>query len=585
MFIIHHSSFIVSSLIVSWLWPQPIDPLHALALSALAAAIPLFVVLLLMGVLRKPGYVAAAWGLTSAFILAALIWRMPPGLAFASAVFGFVYGLWPIMWIVFAALWLYNLAVDTGKFNLLRLWMAEHGAGDPCAQAILVAFCFGALIEGTAGFGTPVAMAAFLLVGLGFSSRQAVTVSLIANTTPVAFGALGIPIVALAGVTGLDLAKLSSMVGRQLPFLSLLLPSYLVLVVAGRKGLRAAWPSAVVAGASFALSQFLVSNFWGPYVADVIASLVSIAALVLFLHWRKSRQAVILPSGNPDSPSRGSGLGVRDSQRASAGSTVSSTDPEPRTPTPTGVQLAPLTRREAAAAWAPWVILSVTMIAWSYLKLFQVGRLAVAVPGLHQRVFISLYQKPYSAIYSFEPLAAGTGALAATLLTALAFLTPLRVWLGSGWKTLRQLRLPGLTVGLIVALAYLYNYSGMAYTLGAALAGLGVLFPLASGFLGWVACFLSGSDTASNLLFGNLQVAAAHQIGVNPILLAATNSSGAVTGKMISPQNIAVGVTTVGLVGHEGEVLRTTFWHSILLAAGLSVLAFAQSYWLKWMTP
>ncbi|MGO9273184.1 MAG: L-lactate permease [Terriglobia bacterium] len=605
MFIIHHSSFIISSSIIhrsSFLsWPQPIAPLHALALSALAAAIPLFVVLLFMGVLRKPGYVSAAWGLASAFVLAALVWRMPPQLALASAAFGFVYALWPIMWIVFAALWLYNLAVDTGKFDLLRRWMAEHGSGDPCIQAILVAFCFGALIEGTAGFGSPVAMAAFLLVGLGFSSRKAVTVSLIANTTPVAFGALGIPIVALAGVTGLDLAKLSSMVGRQLPFLSLLLPSYLVLVVAGRKGLRAAWPSAVVAGASFALAQFLVSNFWGPYVADVIASLVSIAALVLFLHWRKSRET----------QGRVSGFGVRDSRRKTPAGRFpaspeplvprpgfplpipnpesripsSSASPETRTPNPAGVQLAPLTGREAAAAWAPWVILSVTMIAWSYLKLFQVGRTAIAVPGLHQHVFISLYQKPYAAIYSFEPLAAGTGALTATLLTALAFLTPLRVWSRSGWKTLRQLRMPGLTVGLIVALAYLYNYSGMAYTLGAALAGLGALFPLASGFLGWVACFLSGSDTASNLLFGNLQVAAAHQIGVNPILLAATNSSGAVTGKMISPQNIAVGVTTVGLVGQEGDVLRTTFWHSILLAAGLSVLAFAQAYWLKWMTP
>jgi glycolate permease len=564
MFIIHHSSFIVSSLIIhrsSFLvWPQPIDPLHALALSALAAAIPLFVVLLLMGVLRKPGYVSAAWGLASAFLLAALVWRMPLELAFASAAFGVVYALWPIMWIVFAALWLYNLAVDTGKFDLLRRWMAEHGSGDPCAQAILVAFCFGSLIEGTAGFGTPVAMATFLLVGLGFSSRKAVTVSLIANTTPVAFGALGIPIVALAGVTGLDLAKLSSMVGRQLPFLSLLLPSYLVLVVAGRKGLRGAWPSAVVAGATFALAQFLVSNFWGPYVADVIAAIAAIAVLVLFLHWRKSR----LGANPPSSPV------------SSAGTQAAQASPLPSDR---------LTWRETVAAWAPWVVLSLTMIAWSYLKLFRLGRTAIVVPGLDQRVFISLYQKPYAAIYSFEPLAAGTGALTATLLTALAFLTPLRAWLHSGLKTMRQLRMPGLTVGLIVALAYLYNYSGMAYTLGAALAGLGGLFPLASGLLGWVACFLSGSDTASNLLFGNLQVAAAHQIGVNPILLAATNSSGAVTGKMISPQNIAVGVTTVGLVGHEGEVLRTTFWHSILLAAGLSVLAFAQAYWLKWMTP
>jgi lactate permease len=225
------------------------------------------------------------------------------------------------------------------------------------------------------------------------------------------------------------------------------------------------------------------------------------------------------------------------------------------------------------------------MIVWSYLDLFKRGQISLPVPGLHNRIFVTLYGKPYAAVYVFQPLAAGTAAFSATLVTAVVFAVRPAVLLQAGFKTLRQLRLPTLTVCLIVGLAYLYNYSGMAYTLGAALAGLGRLFPLASGYLGWVACFLSGSDTASNLLFGNLQVAAAHQIGVSPVLLAATNSSGAVTGKMISPQNIAVGVTTVGLVGQEGNVLRTTFWHSILLAAGLSLLAFAQAYWLKWMVP
>jgi L-lactate permease len=225
------------------------------------------------------------------------------------------------------------------------------------------------------------------------------------------------------------------------------------------------------------------------------------------------------------------------------------------------------------------------MIGWTYFKLFQRGQISLRVWGLDDAVFISLYQKPYAAVFNFQPLAAGTAALVATLLTAAVFRVAVRTLLSSGLKTLRQLRKPGLTVGLIVALAYLYNYSGMAYTLGAALAGLGGMFPLVSGFLGWIACFLSGSDTASNLLFGNLQVAAAHQIGVNPVLLAATNSSGAVTGKMISPQNVAVGVTTVGLVGHEGDVVRSTFWHSIALASFLSLLAFAQAYWLKWMVP
>ncbi|PYV09760.1 MAG: lactate permease [Acidobacteria bacterium] len=520
------------------IWAQPLEPIHPIALSALAAAVPLVLLLVLMGGLRKSGSVSAAWGLGSAFLLAVLIWGMPVRLALSSAAYGCVYGLLPIMWIVFTALWLYNLSVDTGNFELLRRWMAEHASGDMRIQAVLVAFCFGALLEGTAGFGTPVAVAAYLLLGLGFSARQAVTVSLIANTAPVAFGALGIPIVALAGVTGLD------------------------------KGLRETWPAALASGATFALVQFLVSNFSGPYAADILAALASTVALVLFLRvWRP----------------RGTKLGISSSGRFSGDPVVEqSEDVQSKKGTP---ERKGLSRSGALAAWAPWILLSVVMVVWSYFKFFQVAQISVPVPGLHNKIFITLYQKPYPAIYLFQPLAAGTAALCATLLTALTFASPPKSVLSSGLKTLRQLLMPGLTVGLIVALAYLYNYSGMAYTLGAALAKLGHFFPLASGFLGWMACFLSGSDTASNLLFGNLQVAASHQIGVSPVLLAATNSSGAVTGKMISPQNIAVGVTTVGLIGQEGNVLRSTFWHSILLAAGLSLLAFAQAYWVNWMVP
>ncbi|MGH9407019.1 MAG: L-lactate permease [Terriglobia bacterium] len=531
------------------LWHQPVNPLHAMPFSAIAAAAPLALLLVLMGGLRKSGYVSAAWGLLASFVLAAGVWRMPLKLGALSMGFGAVYALWPIMWIVFTALWLYNLAVETGKFELLRRWMEEHASGDLRIQAVLVAFCFGALLEGTAGFGTPVAVTAFLLVGLGFAASRAVTVALIANTAPVAFGALGIPIVALAAVTGLPQASLSAMVGRQLPFLSLLIPAYLVVVVAGRRGLKGAWPAAAVGGGSFALAQFVVSNTWGPYAADIIASLVSILALVFLLRfWKPSDE--LNPRAAPS-----------------------------RIPAPQ------LTWRDGVAAWTPWVLLAAVMIVWSYLKLFQEGRLAIPVPGLHEAIFISLYGKRYAAIYSFEPLAAGTAGLVATVITAFAVRASFRVFIRSGVKTAKQLLFPGLTVVLIVALAYLYNYSGMAYTLGAALAALGGAFPLFSGFLGWAACLLSGSDTASNILFGNLQVAAAHQIGVNPVLLAATNSSGAVCGKMVSPQNIAVGVTTVGMVGQEGSVLRSTIWHSVLFALGLSLLALAQAYWLKWMVP
>ena len=548
-------------------WIQPLDPLNYLPLSALAATLPLAVVLVLMGGLRKSGAISAAWGLATATLLAVFIWHFPAKLAGLSLAFGFLYALWPILWIVFTSLWLYNLAIANGSFEQLRRWMATHASGNPYVQAILVAFCFGTLLEGTSGFGAPVAVSAFLLLGLGFSSRDAVTLSLIANTAPVAFGGLGIPIVALAAVTGLDQMKLSAMLGRQLPFLSLILPAYLVWVYGGRKGLRKAWPAALVGGGSYSLAQFLSSNFWGPYATGIVSALFSIACLVLLLRvWK--------PGG---SEATGAPLKTQPGMPAGTGDKLADPSGAP------GLTLQPPSR--ALAAWAPWLILAGVMVAWSYSKLFYVAQRNAPVPYLHNAVFITLYHRLYTAVYQFQPLAAGTAAFTATLLTALVFRNKPAVVLRSGLAALKQVRLPALTVGLIVGLAYLYNYSGMAYTLGAALAGLGKVFPLVSGYLGWVACFLSGSDTASNLLFGNLQVAVGRQIGVNPILLAATNSSGGVIGKMISPQNIAVGVTTVGLVGQEGEILRRTFWHSLLLPLGLSALAFAQAYWLTGMVP
>lgn len=532
------------------IWPQPLRPAHSLGLSALVAVIPLIVVLLLMGALRKSGLLSTVCGLVTAGTLAIFVWRMPVSLAIWSAIYGCIYALWSIMWIVFAALWLYNLTVATGNFDLLRRWMEQHASGDACIQAILVAFCLGALIEGTAGFGAPVAITSFLLVGMGFAPRRAILLSLIADTAPVAFGALGIPIVALAGVTGLDLMKLSAMEGRQLPFLSALLPAYLVWIVARGKGLKRTWPAVVVAGVSFAAAQFLVSNFWGPWAADIIAALASIAALVFFLRLWKPRAET------------NSAANAREER-----------------------VVTPLTASQSFAAWLPWILLSAVMVVWSYAKLFQKWQITFAIPHLHNAVLITLYNKPYAAKYAFQPLATGTAALFTAVLTALCLRVTPKIFFESGWKTLKQLRVPGLTVLVIVALAYLYNYSGMAYTLGAAAASAGAFFPVLSSYLGWVACFLSGSDTASNLLFGNLQVAAAHQLHLNPVLLAATNSSGAITGKMISPQNIAVGVTTVGLIGEEGKVLRSTFWHSIFLAALISLLALAQAHWLAWMVP
>lgn len=539
------------------IWPQPIAPVHSLGLSAIFAVIPLAVVLVIMGVLRRSGLLASACGLASAGILAIWIWGMPAKLAGWSVAFGFVYAAWSILWIVFNALWLYNLALETGSFEQLRVWMRRHASGDACVQAVLVAFCFGALLEGSAGFGAPVAVTAFLLAGLGFSPKKAVIVSLLANTAPVAFGGLGVPIVALAGVTGLEMDKLSAMVGRQLPLLSLILPAYLAAVVGGAKGLRRSWPAALVAGSSFAAMQFVVSNLWGPYATDVVSSLVSIGCLAVFLRVWKPQATV---QGDATAPLEG----VSQTERG---------DKE-RPCFAAGLR-----------AWWPWIALSLVMILWSYWKLFERGQIKIPIPSLHDGILLTLYQKAYAAVFSFQPLAGGTAVLAATIVTALSFRVRPRQFLTAGLKTLRQLLLPGLTVLFIVGLAYLYNYSGMAYTLGAAVAQTSAIFPVVSSFLGWVACFLSGSDTASNLLFGNLQVAAAHQLHLNPVLMAATNSSGAVTGKMISPQNIAIGVTTVGMVGEEGKVLHGTFWHSVLLAALIGLLAYGQAHWLAWMVP
>jgi lactate permease len=323
-------------------------------------------------------------------------------------------------------------------------------------------------------------------------------------------------------------------------------------VTAGRTGWQRTWPAALVAGGSFAVAQFLVSNFWGPYATDIIASLTSMLVVIAFLRvWR--------PAAQPDGFVSDANSGNPTLARLSAGA--------------------------ALAAWLPWILLSIVMVLWTYFHLLSVGQIPVKVPHLHNGVLISLYGKPYAAVYGFQPLAVGTAVLATTILTALYFrVRPVPFFVSAG-KAAAQLRVPGLTVLVIVGLAYLYNYSGMAYTLGAAVAGVGAVFPVLSSYLGWVACFLSGSDTSSNLLFGNLQVAAAHQLHLNPVLLAATNSSGAVTGKMISPQNIAVGVTTVGLVGQEGRVLHNTFWHSVLLAALLGLLAWAQAYVVAQMVP
>lgn len=527
-----------------------------LFLSFLVGFIPIILVLVLLGIVRWPAWQAALAGLIAGLIIAILVWQMPVGLAVSATLNGIGFALLPVMWIVWNAMWLYNIAVRSGKFELFRRWMVFNVPADKRILLLVVGFSFGALMEGVAGFGTPVAIGSALLIALGFPAIEAVTLTLIFNTTPVAFGALGAPITTLAGVTGLPSAALSAMVGRQLPIFGLLLPFYALVVFAGFRSLRTVWPAALVAGLSFAVTQFAVSNFVGPELPDVLASLVSLICVILFVQvWK--------PRDSEEYHASIAGAGT-------SASLSTSVEAEGRP-----------SASESILAWLPWLLVSALVIAWTFLKVPSIGAQAIKWPGLHNAIFLTLYNKPYAAVYNFQPLGTGTAILLAVLLTAIIMImagsSPAIVLqaLGDTWK---QLRFAILTVMLFVGLAYLYNYSGIAYTLGSAISGVGGIFPFFSVFLGWIACFLSGSDTSSNALFGNLQVVAARQLNLSPVLMAATNSSGAVMSKMISPQNVTTGVSTTELVGKEGLIVRRTIFHSLALATILGVIVMIQQY-------
>jgi lactate permease len=418
---------------------------------------------------------------------------------------------------------------------------------------VVIGFCFGCLMEGISGFGTPVAITSALLILAGLPALEALTVTLIFNTAPVAFGALGAPITVLAQVTDLPAAKLGAMVGRQLPFIAFILPFYVMAIYGGWRSLRALWPMLLVAGGSFALAQFYSSNYLDYSLTDVFAALISLIVTLVFMR---------LWAPEPDP--------LYAIERPGAAN-AANTAPQPAIP---GWQ-----------GWVPWVVVSVVVIVWTRMKVAAIGQQTIHWPGLHNAVFITLYGKAYAANWVFQPLAAGTAILVAAVVTsAFVGVGPVRFIQAMG-TTWRQSRIAILTVALIVGLAYLMNYSGMNYTLGKGVASAGLFFPMLSAFLGWVAVFLSGSDTSGNALFGNLQVVAAHQLNLNPVLIAATNSSGGVMGKMISPQNIATGVSVTNLKGQEGLVLARTFKHSIVLTILLGVIVVLQQYVLQWMIP
>ena len=462
-----------------------------LILSVLVAALPIATVLVALGILRRPAWQASLAGLVVGLALAITVWKFPPALALDSIAAGGTVALLPVMWIVFNALLLYNIAVISGRFDAFRDWLLNALPNDQRVVLVVIGFCFGCLLEGTAGFGVPVAITSALLIMLGMPPLEALTMTLIFNTAPVAFGALGAPITMLAQVTDLPAAKLGAMVGRQLPFIAIILPFYVMGIYGGLRSLRALWPVLAVAGLSFALAQFFTSNYLDYSLTDVLAALVSLVITLGFLRIWAPQADPQYAIQRPSAAAVGSATAVGSAARS----------------------VGPTTAVPAWQGWIPWVIVSVVVILWTHFKVATLHQQTIHWPGLHNAVFITLYKKAYAANWAFQPLGTGTAILVAAIITAAVVgVGPARFFaaLAATW---RQSRLAILTVVLIVGLAYLMNYSGMNYTLGLGVASAGIFFPMLSAFLGWVAVFLSGSDTSGNALFGNLQVVAANNLG------------------------------------------------------------------------
>ncbi|KAI9497076.1 lactate permease [Zychaea mexicana] len=569
------------------LFIQPIAPIGgSLVGSFFVGVIPLIVVLIMLGAFRLPAHASSLTGLIVSIFIAIFGWDMPAQQAFQSIGNGIVFANWPIMWIVVRRLFVYNMAVRSGVFDIFRRWIVTNTPPDMRVLLLVIGYAFGALLEGVAGFGTPGAICSALMVSLGFDKVKALTYTLIFDTTPVAFGALGIPVITLANLTGLPVMSLSAMMGRQLPFVSVFLPIYALTFFAGfRAGFIECWPPALVAGVSFALIQAIFANWVGPELPDLIAGLASLLSLIVFLrYWkppyREEFACVYAPTKqHNDEESAGAVAPTDDNlnngkhQVASAGSTQDHSNEK--------VEIAKPTLYESILAWSPWVCIVVVVIIWSFVHVPSYGAIKVEWPQLHERVWLTLYGRKYAAIWNFEPLATGT----AILISNIPF-TCLVLYNGSSPKiipralrdTFLQLWIPILTVSFIMALAYLFNFSGIAYTIGMTLSSVGNAFPFLSAWLGWVACFLSGSDTSANSLFGNLQVVAAQQIGLSAVLMASTNSSGAVTAKMISPQTLSTGVSTIGMQGREGYVFRRTVLHSIFMCSIMGMIACIQQF-------
>jgi L-lactate transport len=525
------------------IWTQNYSPIGASLLwSSLVAALPILALLYAIGIRRVSAWKAGLLGLAAAIVVALLLYRMPPKLIISSALYGAAFGTFPIFWVIYWAILLYRITVDSGAFEVLKKSIGQLTT-ERSLQALLIAFAFGAFLEGAAGFGTPVAVAAAILGGLGFDSFYAAGICLLANTAPVAFGSIAIPLVTLATTTGLPLQELSADVGRLCAPVSLIIPAYLVLVMGGVRNLKQVWPAALVCGAAFAGVQFTVSNFIGPYLTDILSSLCSVLALVILLRvWH--------PAGTE-----------RPKMQYDA--------------------------RHIFWAWSPYLLLVVLILVWSIgsvKTLLDKPSLAFAWPALHNQVMQGppavTKPGPYAAIYRFRYMAeAGTACAFATVLSALVMrISPSRYVRLAG-ESAKQLRFSYLSIVTVLALAFVMNYSGATATLGLAFASTGRAFPFFSAILGWLGVFLTGSDTSANALFGSLQKVTAGRLGLSPALMASANSAGGVMGKMISLQSIAVAAAAAGLsASEEPKLFRFTLKHSIFLASIVGLLALLYAY-------
>ncbi|MGE8210008.1 MAG: L-lactate permease [Stenotrophomonas rhizophila] len=549
-------------------WQQLYDPAGNLWLSSLIALLPIAFFFIALAVLRMKGWLAGTLTVAIALAVALLFYRMPVQQAFAAGAYGFIYGLWPIAWIILGAVFLYKVSVKTGQFDIIRASILSV-TEDQRLQMLMVGFAFGAFLEGAAGFGAPVAITAALLVGLGFKPLYAAGLCLIVNTAPVAFGAMGIPIIVAGQVTGLDPFEIGQMAGRQLPFLTIIVLFWIMAIMDGWRGVKETWPAVLVAGGSFAIAQYLTSNFIGPELPDITASLASLVCLTLFLRrWKPVR------------------IFRFDTETSAEAAAQALEAPRYRT-------------GQIVKAWSPFLILTAMVTVWSikpFKALFAAGGplehwvLKLPVPGLDQLVqkMPPIVPSPsaYEAVYKFDAVSAtGTaimlGAVLAIVLLKMRPAAALRTF----GETANELKVPIYSIGMVLAFAFIANYSGLSATLALALAHTGKAFTFFSPFLGWLGVFLTGSDTSSNALFSALQATTAQQIGVSEVLLVAANTTGGVTGKMISPQSIAIACAAVGLAGKESDLFRFTVKHSLIFTVMVGIITTLQAYWLTWMIP